>query len=223
MKQERTHRTDEHGIFYTEETVQITPEDGIVSERTIRPAAAPQQTRGKARMGYSTTKSFSTNDPKVGRVVTAFVSGFFFLCGLLFALFSYNRWMGIFFMVIAVYLFVTMNRKINQNAAELKAKGADVTIDSPEELHEVVGQLKDQMTSNLKEASQETFTKNNMKDFTRKTLPFYCILGLITSLALGFAIHVAMGVVVFLLLTVFGVFYYGILIKLITKHSQKND
>lgn len=222
MEHNTVRHTKDDGTFYTEETIRTTPEDGIVSEHTIRPAAMPTETYGKARMGYNTTKSFSTNNPKVTRPFVFIFCGIFLLIGIG-LLFTRAKLMAIPFLFMSVFGFIKSNKQIDKVAEELEAQGVDTTIDSPEELKEVAAEVSDTFKQNFTEVAQETFTEKNTKNFTKKTLPIYAALVVIVSLVCGFIIHPVMGGFIFLLLTVFGIFYYCVLLKLITTLSKKKD
>lgn len=220
MEKETTRKTSDEGIFYQEETIRTTPEDGIVSDRDIRPAAMPAETRGKARVGYSTTKSFSTNDPKVTRTFVYIFCAVFLIIGIVaFAL--GQKVFGILFAAAAVFIFVKENKRIDEIAKDLEAKGADTTIDSPEELKEVVSGVSHEMKEKFTESAQETFTDDNFKRFTRLTLPIYAVITVAVSLALGFVVRMSMGIFIFFLLTFFGILYYCVFLKLLAKLFRK--
>lgn len=222
MEHNTVHHTNEDGTFYTEETIRTTPEDGFVAEHTMRPAAMPSETFGKARVGYNTTKSFSTNNPKVTRPFVYIFCGIFLLIGIG-LLFSRAKMMAIPFIFMSVFGFIKSNKQIDKVAEKLEQQGVDTTIDSPEELKEVATEVADTFKQNFTEAAQETFTEKNTNNFTKKTLPIYAVLVIVVSLALGFVVHPFMGIFIFVLLTIFGVFYYCVLLKLITMLSKKKD
>ena len=173
-------------------------------------------------MGYNTTKSFNTNNPKVTRPLVFIFCGIFLLIGIG-LLFTRAKLMAIPFLFMSVFGFIKSNKQIDKVAEELEAQGVDTTIDSPEELKEVATEVSDTFKQNFTEVTQETFTEKNTKNFTKKTLPIYAVLVVILSLVCGFIIHPVMGGFIFLLLTVFGIFYYCVLLKLITTLSKKKD
>lgn len=222
MEHNTVHHTNEDGTFYTEETIRTTPEDGFVAEHTMRPAAMPSETFGKARVGYNTTKSFSTNNPKVTRPFVYIFCGIFLLIGIG-LLFSHAKLMAIPFLFMSVFGLIKSNKQIDKVAEQLEAQGVDTTIDSPEELKEVAAEVSDTFKQNFAEVTQQTFTEKNTKSFTKKTLPIYAVLVVILSLVCGFLIRPAMGIFIFVLLTVFGIFYYCVLLKLITALCKKKD
>ncbi len=218
MEKDKVTHINTDGSFVTEETIRTTPEDGIVSERTLRPAAAPGETFGKARMGYSTTKSRSTNNPKVTKPFVYTCCGIFFLIGIgLF--FTPFKIMGVFFLGMAIAGFLISKKQIDEVAESLKAQGQDVTINSPEELKEVVSEVSGQMKEDFAEVAQQTFTEQNTKSFSKTFLPIYYVLVLAVSALLWFVVHPLLSITVFVLLSVGGILYF-FLLKLITKLSQ---
>ncbi len=201
------HKTEcklsENEILWEKETVQFSPEDGDLHQT-----------------GYAAQKTISTNDPRVTKIeVTAFSVGFG-LIGMI--AMAFHWWgFGILFLGLAVYFFFSQMRKINEIAKEMKQKNRDVTIDSKEELHEIVSEVHGEMKAAYKESAAFVFTEKNMREMTRKTLPIYVVIGAVASAALGLAVHPALGILTALVFTVFGVLYYGILMKILVKSGKK--
>ena len=220
MEKKTDYKINENGSFRKEETTRTTPEDGLVPECEIRPAALPHTTRGKYHVGYSTTKAYSTNDPRITRPIVAVFCGIFLLVGIITLLL--RLWLfAAAFIGIAIFGFVKANKDIDAIADKLKKQGKDVTIDSKEELNEVVTDVTDKMKTSFQEVGQETFTEAHLKHFTKKTLPIYCIFSLVISAVLGAAVHVALGILVFLVLAVGGALYYFLILKLLPKLFHK--
>lgn len=220
MEKKTDYKIKENGSFSKEETIRTTPEDGLVREREIRPAALSGETRGKYHLGSSTTKTYSTNDPRVTRPFVAIFCGIFLLIGIVTLLL--HLWLfSAAFIGAAIFTFVKANKDIDAIADKLKKQGKDVTIDSKEELHEVVTDVTDNMKSKFQEAGQETFTDKAMKNFTKKTLPIYCIFSLVISIALAVGIHPFLGILVFLVLAGGGALYYLFVLKVLPKLFKK--
>lgn len=220
MEKKTEYKTNENGSFRKEETIRTTPEDGAVSEREIRPAALSQETMGKSHIGYSTTKTVSTNDPRITRLVAGAFSVVFFLIGVVTLVLG--QWLfSVAFIAAAIFILVKSKKQIDAVAEKLKEQGKDVTIDSQEELEEVVSGVTTDMATKFKETAQETFTEDHFKQFTKKTLPIYSVIGVVVSVVLGIVIDPAMGIFVFALLAAIGVFYYCVLLKLLEKIFRK--
>ncbi len=220
MEKKTDYKINENGSFCKEETIRTTLEDGLVPEREIKPAALSGETRGKYHVGYSTTKTYSTNDPRITWPFVAVFCGIFLLIGII-TLLLHLWFFAAAFIGIAIFGFVKANKDIDAIADKLKKQGKDVTIDSKEELNEVVTDVTDKMKTSFQEVGQETFTQAHMKHFTKKTLPIYCFFTLVVSAALGAAVHVALGILVFLVLAVGGALYYFLILKLLPKLFHK--
>lgn len=220
MEKKTENKTTKSGIEYKEETIKTTPEDGFVHEQVIRPAALPTETRGHYHKGYTTTKSFSTNDPRVTRPFVYIMCGLFFLIGLGMLL-SRNCFFAVCFLGGSVFGFVKEKKRIDEIARELEKQGHDVTIDSKEELDAIKTEVTDAMKAGFQESAKETFTQENVKQFTKKTLPIYCGLAIITTIAVSVMVNVILGVAVLLIFCVGGLFYYGVFLKILVYLCQK--
>lgn len=216
MERETTRIEKETGVFYENETIRTTPEDGIVSDRKTRPVSAATETRGNAHMGYQNTRVFSTNDPRITRLFIHIFCAIFSLIALITLILG--KWFfSILFAAAAGLIFTKSNKRIDQIAQDLSEKGQDVTIDSPEELKEVMTGVTDEMKDNFLQSAQETFTHNNLRHFTKVTLPIFCVLGIVVSLGLGLAVSKVLGLFVLFLFVILGVLYYFVLLKIIEK------
>lgn len=215
MERKTEVKTTKSGIVFEEETIKTTPEDGFVHEQTIRPAALPTETRGKYHKGYSTTKTFSTNDPRVTRPFAYGMCGLFFVIGLGMLL-AHQWFFALSFCGVSVFGFVKAKKDIDRIAQELKKQGRDVTIDSKEELCEVTSEVADIAKTGFQESAKETFTQEHMKRLTKLTLPWYCALGVIMTVVISLVVNVILGMVVLAIFCVGGFLFYGVLMKLLT-------
>lgn len=221
MEKKTETKINDNGSFRKEETIRTTPEDGMVSERVTRPAATTRETRGKFHKGYTTTKTVTTNDPRVTRLVLAGFCGVFFLIGIITLVMK--LWLfSAAFLSVSIFAFVKENKRINHIAQDLKKEGRDVTIDSKEELKEVAGGVTGEMKEKFEESAQETFTKEKINRFTKLTLPIYCIMAVVASVAIGILVHVGFGIAIFGLFVVIGIFYYLIFLKILVKICKKH-
>lgn len=215
MEKETKHNIKDNGAFVTEETIKTTPEDGMVSERVTRPTATDQA--GKARLGYSTTKTYTTNDPRVTRPFVKLMSGIFFFIGV-FTLLLGKWFFALAFIPAGVFSYVKGNKdidKVEQKLAEQKAEGHDVTPDaSPES---ATGEFAQMMMDQFQESAKETFTQDRMSRFTKLTLPIFAIMGIVVSVALSLAVSVKLGIFVLVLFAAIGLFYYCVFLKLLVK------
>ncbi len=216
MKKKTEYKINENGSFSKKETIITTPEDGFVPEREIRPAALSSETRGKSRKGYSTSKAYTTNDPRVTRPFIYIFCGIFFLIGMI-TLLLHLWFFAAAFIGAAIFIFVKSNKDVDAIAEKLKKQGKDVTIDSAEEWSEVMSDAVGQMKDGMKEVGQETFQKDHVKSFAKKSLPIYCILSLAASIGMGVGIHKALGMLVFVVLAVGGALYYGIVLLVLPR------
>lgn len=214
MKKETEHKVKGNGAYVTEETITTTPEDSMVSERVIRPAATDRSVRGKATQGYSTTKTYTTNDPRVTRPFVKIMSGIFFFIGLFMLLLG--KWFfALTFIPTAVFAYVKGSKDIDKVEQKLKAEGHDVTQDSSPEA--VKAEIADVMMDDFRESAKETFTHDHVNRFTKLTLPIFAVMGIIVSVALSLAVSVIMGIFVLILFVAIGLFYYCVFLKLLVK------
>jgi hypothetical protein len=209
MKKETEQK--ENKIFKNIETIETTPNDGVVSEKVIRPI--DMNTIGKYHKGYTKTKVYSTNDPRITRPFIYGMCGLFFGIGLLTLLIGL-WYFAIPFISISIFAFIKSKKDIDKIAEELKTKGHDVTIDSVEEKEqlkeEIVGSFKD----SFKDVTSNTFTKDKFKWFVKTTIPIYCIITIVITLLLGILINIILGILVFIILSICGLLYYFILSKI---------
>lgn len=212
MKKETEQK--ENKIFKNVETIETTPDDGVVSERTFRPVT--MDTVGKYHKGYTKTKVYSTNDPRITRPFIYSICTIFLIIGI-FMLCIGSFFFGIIFTISAILVFIEAKKDIDKIAEELKTKGHDVTIDSKEEKNQIKEEIVGSFKDSFKDVTSNTFTKDKFKWFVKTTIPIYCIITIIISLLLGFLINIILGIFVFILLAIGGLLYYFILSK-ICKH-----
>lgn len=214
MENKKETEQKENKIFKNIETIETTPNDGVVPEKVIRPV--DMDTIGKYHKGYSTTKSFSTNDPRITRPFVYGTCSLIFILGIIMLL-TGNLFFGIIFVVSGILVFNKAKKDIDKISDELKSKGQDVTIDSVEEKEQLKTEFVDGLKENLKETTKQTFTKDKFRWFVKTTIPIYCVITIIITLLLGLLINIFLGIFVFIILAIGGLLYYFILSK-ICKH-----
>ncbi len=219
--EKKTERTINHnGSFSVKETTTFTPEDGAVPLQDVRPAAPFSEVRGKSHIGYAATKTTTTNDPRITKPLV----WFFAIVFLLVAFFAYaiGYWpFSIPFAGSAIFILVKGRRDVNRVAKKMEAQGQDATIDSPEELAEVLSGASGQLKNDMKESMRATFTKDHVHHFIKLTLPIYAVLTLAASLGMGFLVSKFLGIFVFCMLTVGGLLYFLLLLLLQSISSKK--
>lgn len=100
-----------------------------------------------------------------------------------------GRWIfSILFAAAAGFTFTKSKKRVDGIAQDLAEKGQDVTIDSSEELKEMMTGATDEMKDCFRQSAQETFTSSNLHYFTKLTLPIFCVLGLAVPLGLSLAL-----------------------------------
>lgn len=225
----------ENGSFYTEETIRTTPEDGLVPENEIRPAAMLDETRGKHHIGYSTTKSYATNDPRVTRPFVAVFSAIFALIGglvLLMGLWAFAAFrsgglpmilmvFGVVFISLAIFIYKKANKDIDVIAEKLEKQGKDVTIDSKEELHEVMSETAAGIKNNFMESAEDTFTEEAGRGMMKSVMPIYYGLCVVLSILLGVVAHPVLGVVIIVISVGGGSLFHLLVVKVLPGLFQK--
>lgn len=214
MEKQKETKINKNGVYETIETIETTPNDGIVPEKIIRPV--DMDTVGKYHKGYSTTKTFSTNDPRITRPFVYGTCSLILILGIVMLL-TGNLFFGIVFVVSGILVFNKAKKDIDKIADEFKSKGQDVTIDSVEEKEQLKNEVIDDFKNSLKETTKKTFTRDKFKWFVKTTIPIYCGIAIVISFLLGFLINIFLGIFVFIILAIGGLLYYFILSK-ICKH-----
>jgi len=213
MKKKTEKKLNNNEIYTIRETIQTTPEDGVVRKSIIRPL--DMDTYGKYHKGYSVTKSFSTNNPRFTRPLVYGICSLFFIIGLVSLLLG-GWFFGIIFIGVAIFTFTKSKKDIDAIAEKLENDGHDVTIDSTEELEQTTNQFTETVKSNLNEVTKQTFTKDKLKWFIKTSIPIYCIITLLISI-ITFFINIFLGLFILIASTFSGLFYYYLISK-IFKH-----
>ncbi len=214
MENKKETKQNEKGIYETIETIETTPNDGVVPEKVIR--HVDMDTIGKYHKGYTKTKVYSTNDPRITRPFVYGVCAIFFIIGI-FMLLGGNLFFGIIFPASAILVFFKAKKDIDEVAKKLESKGQDVTIDFEEEKNQIKEEVVETFKKDLKDVTSSTFTKDKFKWFVKITIPIYCIITIIITLLLGLLNNIFLGIFVFIILAIGGLLYYFILSK-ICKH-----
>lgn len=215
MEKKTEYRRTPDGTAEKRETIGTTPEDGAVPECEIRPGVISTDLRGKYHKGYSTTKTYQTNNPKVTRLVLNAFCGMFLLIGII-TLAAGLWFFSIVFIGIALFGFVRENRRISAIAGETNQT------ESPESRKEATAQIAREFQEDFKQSARETFTEDRIHRFTKLALPVYAVLVLAASGVLAYFVSKILAAFVFLMLTAGGALYFFIL-KLIGKACQKKD
>ena len=214
MKKETKIIDNKNGTYTTIQTIETTPEDNFVPEREIRPTSI--DTYGKYHKGYTKTKTFSTNDPRIIKPFLYGMCGLFFAIGL-FMLILGDLFFGIIFPLTSIFIFIKLKKDLDKKTEELRNKGYDVTIDSIEEKEQLKKQVITSFKDGVKDVTSSTFTKDKFKWFVKTTIPIYCVIVVIISLLLGLLVNILLGLFIFGILCIGGFLYYLILSK-IFKH-----
>lgn len=204
----------DNGTYIKVETIKTTPEDGFVHQKVIRPVG--MKNHGKYYKGYSTTKFFSTNDPRITRPLAYCMCILFLIIGIILLLFR-SWFFGIIFVATGIFSLITSKKDIDSITNKLKKQGYDVTIDSEEEKEQLKKEFVGTLNSNFNEAVSQTFTKDNKKWFMKIFISLYSAITLIISLLLSIFINIFLGLFVFIILLVSGLLYYYLILK-IFKH-----
>ena len=202
------------------EVIEVTPEDGFVSDKEIRPTKI--QNYGEENIttyhkGYAKTVSYTTNDPRVTRLFVKFMCRIFFISGLIMLLLFRDLFFGIIFVGISIFIYIKENKEIDKIAKELKNKGQDVTIDSIEEKEQLINEIITLFKQGFMESATSTFTKYNYKVFVKTTIPIYCIVVAIVVTFISIFINIFLGLFLLIILLLSGLLYYYLL-KKIFKH-----
>lgn len=112
------------------ETIETTPEDGFVKDKTIRPVKMQHYGKGNTQYhkGYAKTVVYTTNDPRISRPFVYGVCGIFLAIGILMLLIE-KLFFGVIFTTTAILTFVIAKKDIDKIA---EGKRQDVTVDSVE-------------------------------------------------------------------------------------------
>jgi len=200
----------------TKEVIEVTPEDGFVSDKEIRPTKMQHYGKGNRlyHKGYAKTVSYTTNDPRVTRPFIKLVCGIFFAIGLIMLLLFRDLFFGIIFIGTSIFTYIKANKDIDKVAEELKSKGQDVTIDSVEEQEQIKNEMVGLFKQGLKESTTSTFTKERFKEFAKTTISIYCIVVAVVVIFISIFVNIILGLFVLIILSLGGLLYYYILKKI---------
>lgn len=211
MKKETKTIKKDNGTYISIQTIETFPEYGFVPVRKIRPTDVGN--RGKYHKGYTKTKVFRTNDPRIIKPFLYGICVLFFAIGLFMILFG-NLFFGIVFSSTSIFIFIKIKKDLDEKVEEMQNKGYDLTIDTIEEKEllkkEVIGTIKEE----IEDVTSSTFTKDKFKWFVKTTIPIYCVIVVIVSLLLGFLVNALLGFLIFGILIFCGLLYYFILSKI---------
>lgn len=218
MKKEIINKKNENGLYTKTTITEKTPEDGFVYENKEHIATSWSDTNSPPRSvwhkGYAKKFSYTTNDPRITRPFAYAICGIFLIIGIIFLLF-HSWFFGIVFTAGALFTFYDSKKDIDSIEEDLRKQGHDM--DSESKKNEVRKEFAETMKNGINDVATSTFTKKNFKDFTKLTIPIYCIIAIVTSLFIIIFVNLFLGIFVSLLLTVIGIFYYYIFSK-IFKH-----
>lgn len=218
MEEKNDKRTSDKVVF-EEQVIRTTPEDGFVPERVLRPSALPQETRGKFRKGYSSTRTYTTSDPRVTRPFVYAICGLFFVIGVIMAL-TENVVFGGLFIVTSVFAFVKSKKQIDAVAEKMKAQGHDVTIDSKEELAEIVADVHSTFQSGYEQCAKETFKKEQLQHMKKLALIIFFVVGIFAFTLLSVFVSVLLGIVVLLVIALSAFLYCALINHLEKKYND---
>lgn len=194
------------GTYVEVRTIEITPEDGFVSENEIYPNRL--DTRGKYHKGYIKRKTYTTNDPRITRPFIYSICGIFFVIGLFMFLLG-DLFFGIIFQLSALIMFVKSKQDIDKVENELK-KNSDYDPNDKEVIKNFTKDLKD----GFKDVTTSTFTKDKYNWFLKISLPIYVIICLIVVSLICIFINILLGMVILIVLIIGGFLYFYLISKL---------
>lgn len=191
------------------ETIETTPEDGFIQQTQLHPANPLDfEKHVTYKKGYSKTKSYSTDDPRITRPFVYGVSTIFMLIGIVSLIFG-NWFFGIMFTAISIFTFIKSKEDIDAIAKEKAKQGKDVTIDSKEEAQQLIDNFSNTIKEGFKESKETVWTKKNYKWFLKTALPIYIISSIFISI-ICFIANIILGVFVVIMLIIIGIvsFYF---------------
>lgn len=203
-----------NNVNSTVKTIETTPNDGFVPKEVIQPTN--METYGKYHKGYSTTKTYTTNDPRITRPVAYGICAIFFIIGIL-SLLLKSWFFGIIFTVISIFSFFESKKDIDKIEEVYKKQGKKVTFDSTEEKEEFKKEIITNTKKEFNDAKDKTFTKQKVNWFIKSTIPIYCIIAIILFAFVTIIVNAFLGFVVLGICVLVGFLYYYILSKICKK------
>ena len=175
---------------------------------------------GKYHKGYTKTKVYTTNDPRITRPFVYGICGLFFAIGLIVTLFG--LWIiGIPFIAISIFAFIKSKKDIDKIGEDLKSKGHDVTVDSIEEKEQLKEEIKNTIGNEFKDVTSNIFTKDKYNWFMKNFLLIYGVIIIVIPILLGIVVNIYFGLFIFVLLLFIGILYYHIILKIFNKSRRK--
>lgn len=192
-----------------------TPEDGFIDENKEHLATSWSEINNPPRQvyykGYAKKISYTTNDPRITRPVAYAICSVFLVIGIILLL-SHSWFFGISFTSMALFAFYKSKKDIDAIEENLKKQGHDMN--SKEKKEEVRKEFIGTMKDGINDVTTSTFTKEHFNWFFKVSVPIYCIIVIVTSLFLTIAVHWILGLVVFGICSICGVFFYYIVSKI---------
>lgn len=218
MKKEIIKEKNKNGLYTKITATEKTPEHGFVYENKEHIATSWSDTNSPPRSvwhkGYAKKFSYTTNDPRITRPFAYTICGIFLAIGIIFLL-VHSWFFGIVFTAGALFTFYDSKKDIDAIEEDLKKQGHDMDSESIKE--EVRKEFAETIKYGINDVATSTFTKKNFKYFAKQTIPIYCIIAIVTSLFIMIFVNIILGIIVSLLFTAIGLFYYYIISK-IFKH-----
>ena len=203
-----------NGLHKKIETIEKNFNDGFVHEADFHQINT--ENYGKYHKGPEKSDVISTNDPRITRPFLKIICGFFFTIGLFLLLIGIlslsfiNILSGIFLIIFISIGYNVGKRPIDKIEKELKQNQEYVNTDSKEVQKEFIKSIGE----GWNDAKKSTFTKDNFKNFAKRTIPLYCIITVIIFFLISFFINIILGLFILGILILCGFIYYWIVYKI---------
>lgn len=195
------------------ETIETTPEEGFIQESKLHPANPLDfEKHVTYKKGYTKTKSYTTDDPRVTRPFAYGISSIFFLIGISSLIFG-NYFFGMIFTAISIFAFLKTKKDIDTISKEKQKQGKDVTIDSKEEAQQLINDFSNVIKKDFKDDKKMVWTKKNYKWFLKIALPIYIIISILVSI-ICFIANIILGIFVILILIIIGITSFYLIYKI---------
>lgn len=203
----------ERKLLEDEKVFETFPEDGFIPERKLRPHSLDPKTARSHFCGRSTTRSSTSRDPRVNKVILTWLTRGLAAAGIL-ALLTGQALLGLIFLVFTVFCC-----KKSMEQVENRAKQENVSLDmTREEVETIQKELVNEARQQGKQVFRGTFTQSAMEAFERKAFPAYIAISGILVLMFSFASKIM--AILALILTIGGGFLYHAFLKFLVKKSQ---
>ena len=198
------------------ETIETIPEDGFIKQSELHPANSLDNEKRKTYIkGYSKTKTYTTNDPRITRPFAYSISAIFLLIGIILVMFR-NYFFGIIFTLTSIFSFINSKKDIDAIAKEKMKQGKDVTIDSKEEAKQLFGKLSNIVKDDFKDIKKSVWSKENYKVFLKLSLPIYILVAIFISI-ICFIANIVLGIFTIMILIIIGFIFFYIIYKICDK------